>query len=143
MGMRQNLMDSIVISRPQISTDNGNLFLHLFGQALQIADDRSLMAVTKQLDDLMMLNVSDDTSVLVQQVQFINTQVAYSCFWKTRLDTSSKFAEQKTNGSLCQSNFIGNASKRSAQSCLLNVTDQAVRYEVMLIHMWDWLKEGP
>jgi hypothetical protein len=140
--MRQNSMNSIVVSRPQIGTDDGDLFFHAVGQTLQIVDDRLLMAVTKQLDDLMMLNVSDDTSILVQQVQFIYAQVAYSRFWKTRLDTSSKFAKQKTNGSFCQPNFISDAGKRSAQSCLLNVTDQAVRHEVVFVHMGNWLKKG-
>lgn len=140
--MRQNLMNGIVISGPQIGTNNGDLFFRAVGQTLQIVDNRLLTAVTKQLNDLMMLNISDDTSVLVQQVQFINAQVAYSCFWETRLDIGSELAEEKTNGSFGQANFISNAGKRSAQSCLLNVTDQAMCHEVVFVHMGNWLKKG-
>lgn len=142
MDMWQNQMNGVMVSCPQIGTDDGDLFFRAVRQTLQIVDNRLLTAVTNQLNNLMMLNISDDTSVLVQQVQFINTQVAYFCRRVSGLDISSKFTEQDANQLLINSYLISDVGESAAQCGLLNVMCQAFGHEMVFIHVWDWLKEG-
>jgi len=71
MGMRQYFAYSIVVARPHISADNNDLFARIDWQVLQITDDCSFMAVSEQIYNVVVVNVSDDTTILVQQIQFV------------------------------------------------------------------------
>ena len=142
MSMWQDLVDGIVIPRPHIGSNDGDLFPSALWQVLQITDDGGFGTVSKQVNNLMVLNIGNDAAVLIEQVQFVDTQAVYFCLWKTRLNVNSEFVEQDADQLLIDSHLISNTGEGSAQRCLLNVAGQALGHEMVLIHVWDWLKEG-
>ncbi len=70
-GMWQNLMYRIMVASPYIRTHDGDMLFYGIGQALQVTDHRGFGALSKQVNDLVVGNIGDHTSVLMQQIQFV------------------------------------------------------------------------
>lgn len=85
--------------------------------------------------------IGDHTSVLMQQIQFVNAQVEQLGVWNARLKVCSEFAKESTNGTLYQTYFVSDAHKGSSQCLLLNVDNQAIGHEMAFIHAWERLEE--
>jgi hypothetical protein len=131
--MWQDLMDCIMVASPHIRTHNGNILFCAIGQALQVVDDRRLMPISEQINDLMVLNISDNAAVLVEQVQFINPDActvdgAGFC-------VLAGFLKDAANCSFVQSRIIGDAGECPSERLLSNVEDQAFGHHVVLIHV--------
>ena len=141
-GMWQNLMYRIMIASPHIRTHDGDMLFYGIGQALQVTDHRGFGALSKQVNDLVVGNIGDHTSVLMQQIQFVNAQVEHFSVWNTRLKVCREFAKESTDGTLSQTNFVSDAHKGSSQCFLLDVGNQAIGHEMAFIHAWERLEEG-
>jgi hypothetical protein len=142
LGMRQHPMNGIMVRCPHVGTHDLNLFTDGPGQLLQVADHAGFVSLSKQINDLVMLNICDHTSVLVQQVQFVDAQIAYACLDEAMIQIIGEFVEQEANGSFCQARLISKTGKRFAHRCRLDVVDQALRHEVMLIHVRNGFKKA-
>jgi hypothetical protein len=95
---------------------------------------------SKQVNNLVMLYISDDTSVLVEQVQFINPD---TCTVESgNLCMLVGFLKDATNGSFIQSRIIGDTGERSSERITSNVEDQALCHHVMFVHVVERFKEG-
>ncbi len=69
LGMRQDLMNSIMVTGPHVSANHLNLLAYGLGQSLQVANHVFFGAISKQVNDLVMLNIREDAAVLMQQIQ--------------------------------------------------------------------------
>lgn len=138
----QHLAHSLMVTRPHIGANNGDLFLHFGRQILQVVDDAGLLAVSQQVNNMMAVNVGKNATVLVQQVQLVNAQIKQLGFWKTRLNGIREFAEQNANQLFINAHFISNAGKGSAQGLRANVVDQALCHEMVFMHVRQGFKKG-
>lgn len=138
----QYLAYSIAVARPHIGANDNDLLFHLGGQALQVTDNGCFLAVSKQVNNMVAVNISDDATILVQQVQLVNAQIELLGIWKTRLNGSRELAEQEADRPFCQSGIFSNAGEGSALRFRSNVVDQAQSHEMVLIHMGYRREEG-
>lgn len=137
--MWQDLMDCIMVASPHIRTHNGNMLFCAIGQALQVVDDRRLVPISEQINDLMVLNISDDAAVLVEQVQFINPDTC--AVDGAGLCVFVGFLKDAANGSFIQSRIIGDAGKCPFERLLSNVEDQAFGHQVVFVHVVERFEE--
>lgn len=142
VSMRQDLAYCIMVASPHISAYNDNLLFRLIRQSLQVTDNSSLLSVFEQIYDAMVVDIRDDTAILVEQVQLIDPQIKQIGIWKARLNISGELTKQGTDQLLINSYIIGNTSEGSAQCGLANVIDQALCHEMMLVHVGQALEEG-
>lgn len=142
MGMRQNLVDGIMVTGPHVCANYLNLFAYEMRQALQIPDHVFFSAISKQVNDLMVLDICDHTPILMQQVQLVDAQTTYAGLCKARLKVSGRFAEQKADRSFCQASLISKTGEGFAQCSRLQVADQAAGHEVVLIHVGHGFKKA-
>jgi hypothetical protein len=119
-GMWQYLMHRIMVRSPHVCTDHGDVLLYGIGQASQITDNRCFGALSKQINDPVVLDISDHTAILMQQIQFVNAQVEQLGVWKAWLKVRREFAEESTNGTFSQTYFVSDAHKGSSQCFLLD-----------------------
>jgi len=135
LGMRQDLMNSIMVTGPHVSANHLNLLAYGLGQSLQVANHVFFGAISKQVNDLVMLNIREDAAVLMQQIQLIDAEIGYARLGEARLKVSGGFMEQEPDSSFCQASLISKTGKGFAQGCCLDVVDQALRHEVVFIHV--------
>jgi hypothetical protein len=134
LDMWQRLMHCIVVRSIHISTHYNNSLFCGVGQTLQVVDNGCFLSIFEQINNMVVLDITDDTSVLVQQVQFVNAKVKLLCVWYRRLQASGELTEESTNGAFYQAGFIGYTHKGSSQCLLLDVGYQPVGHEVLFIH---------
>ncbi len=142
LGIWQGFMCCIVVTGPHVSAHNGDALLCGGGQVVQIADNGCLGPISKQINNVMVMDIGDNTTVLMQQIQLVNAQVEQLVIWKARLNGSSELTEEGTDRAFHQASFISDAHKGSSQCFLLDVGDQAIGHEMAFVHGWHWLEEG-
>ncbi len=142
LGVWQYLMCCIMVACPHVGTHNGDALFCRIGQVLQITDNCDFGSFSEQVDNPMVVDISDHATILMQQVQFVNAQIEQLVVWKAGLDGSSELTEESADCAFYQAGFIGDTDKGSSQCFLLNVADQAIGHEVVFIHVRYWLEEG-
>jgi hypothetical protein len=140
--MRQYLVCCIVITGPHIGSNDGDPLFCGIGQVMQVTDNGWFVPISKQINDVAVVDISDHATILMQQVQFVNTQIEQLVVWKAGLDGSGELTEESADGTFYQAGFIGDADEGSSQCFLLNVGDQAIGHEMAFVHGWHWLKKG-
>lgn len=132
-GMWQDLIDCIMVASPHIRTYNGNMLFCAIWQALQVVDDCWFMPISEQINDLMVLNIRDDAAVLVEQIQFINSDTC--AVDDADLCVFVSFLKDAANCSFIQSRIIGDAGESPSEGLLSNVENQAFGHHVVFVHV--------
>ncbi len=134
-------MYCIMVVRPHISTDNGDMFFCCIRQLLQIGNDGWFVPISKQINNLAVLYICDDTTILMQQVQFINPD---ACALKGvgDLQVLCGLLEDETHKLFINAYIVSNTGKCSPQRLLSNVQHQTFRHEMVFVHIVQWLEEG-
>jgi hypothetical protein len=135
----QHEANGIKIRTPHVHTDQGDF--RLFRQAVQVVGDSNFVPVSKQIYDLPLGDVTDHTTGLVKQVNFIDPDtraMSNGASFCMRIG----FLEDTANSTLVYAGIIGNAGKGSPERLLCNIEHQALCHHVMLIHSFQWLIEG-
>lgn len=78
-GMRQYLVNSVMVAGPHVSANHLNLRSNGLGQALQIPDHGFFTAISEQVNNLMVFDISKHTTVLIQQIQLVDPQAGDWC----------------------------------------------------------------
>lgn len=140
LDMRQNLVNCVMIASPHIRTHDGNMLFCAIGQMLQVADDRWFVPIPEQVNNLMVLNISDNAAVLIEQIQFINSDTC--AVDGTDLCVFVGFLKDTANRSFIQSCIIGDAGECPFDRLLSNVEDQAFGHHMVFVHVVKRFKEG-
>src|SRR5262249_15181752 len=98
------------------------------------------LTVSKKVNDLMVFDISDDATVLVEQVQFINSDACAGD--RAGFCGLAGFRPDAANRSFIQPCIIGNAGKCPFERRTPNVEDQAFCHHVVFVHVVEWYKEG-
>ena len=138
----QGLVNDLMIVGIHISTHDGDLLTYCCGQTLQVKQQSGFIPISQQFYDRVMLQITQDATRFVQEIQFIDSQNANGLFLPSCLEAGAELFEEQTNRPFSQANFVGDTDKGSVQCLSLDVVGQAARAEMMLVHVEKWLKEG-
>ncbi len=139
--MGQGQMDGAMVRRPHISTDNLNMLFHSIGQVLQVGENGWFLSISKQINDVSVLNVSDDATVLIEQIQLVNPD-ADSLHASSDVEMLDRLVKDEPDKLLINADVVGDTRKCSSQCLLSDVKHQAICHHMMLVHLREWFKKG-
>lgn len=139
--MRQQIIASLFVRLPHVHADTGNSCSDRYRQTLQILLDTLFIPVAQEINDEAAFNIGQNTARFVQQIDFINAQDGHRLVNGLLREMGGRLTKERANRPFIQANIVSDTSEGPAQSFMVNVVDQAIRHEVMFIHIFEWLKE--
>jgi len=135
----QDELGGVEVGTPHVHTNQGNLIL--VGQTVQVIDNSRLVPISQQINDAAVADVANDATGLVEQMNLVNadggTHSRMVC-----LRILGGLLENAPDGSLIDSNVIGYTGKRSPDRLAGKIEHQALRHQVMFVHVVKWLQKG-
>lgn len=141
VGMWQCQVYHVMIDFPHVGANDGDLIFDRWWQALQVLHQSRLIPVSKPINDAMMLDIANDTTRFVQQVDLVNAD-AGTTRCRVGFYSSVRLAKDAANGTLVNADIISNAREGSSERLLDKREDQALCQTVMFVHVMKGLKEG-
>lgn len=138
LGVWQDELGSVEIGTPHVYANQCHLVP--IGQAVQVADDGCLVPISQKIDNASVANIANDTTGLVEQMHFVNTD-SRAHGGRGHCRVFSGLGENSANGSFIDAYIISNARKGTFEGLLSEIEHQALCHGVGLIHIVKRLKE--
>lgn len=138
LSLRHDHLNRVPVRRPHIHADRLNAVPAW--QAVQEIDNGGFVPIAQQVYDAPIVDVSDDTPGLMQQVDFIN---AYSGAMGVRFRFAGLcgFCKDAPDSAFVNAYVVSHAGKGSSERFPRNIKHQAPGHRVMIVHVVQWLKK--
>jgi hypothetical protein len=139
----QHKVDRIEVRAPHIDAAKMDVISLFLRHARQKTDDGRFVAVSQQINDAPVADISDDATWFMQQMHFIDAQRGAVSCWFVLCDNGvfAVFGEDAPDGSFINANIISYAGEGMSKRLLCQVKHQALCHGVVLIHVREWFKE--
>ena len=139
--MWQQIVASELVGLPHVHANTGYSRSNRYRQALQVILDGLFIPVAQETDNGTALDIGQDTTGFVQQIDFIDTQNGNGFIDGLVLQMGSGLTKEQAYRPFIQANIISNTGERPAQCLVVDVVDQAFSHKVVFIYVFELLKE--